>query len=153
MATYIIHSGQADAPVVKVMVVYPGPATLPSRGAQALAAAVSQVGQFGKAAAESRLVPFIDAKKLEAVLADEKPQFVYLAPELDAKSASEIVEASTPTPAVTVTSVGDWVRAGAILGFALVEARPQILINLKQARRQSISFHAAITRHAIVVER
>jgi hypothetical protein len=153
MATYIINGTQADAPVVKVWILYPGASNLPSRGAQALAAAVEQVGQFGKQAAQSKLVAFLDAKKLEAALAEEKPQFVYLAPELDEKTVAAVVEASTPTAAITVSSVGDWVRTGAILGFTLVEARPQILLNMKQARRQNVSFHAAITRHAVVVER
>ena len=53
---------------------------------------------------------------------------------------------------LTISGVADHVKLGAVLGFALIEARPRVLINLKQAERQKIVFLSGLVKHSIVVE-
>ena len=138
---------------IKVLVIYPGTFHTPSRGAQTLASAIEQVGQFGSLKAEAKLARFVDTKKFEAALAAEKPQFIYLAPELKEQAVRDLVEASATSEAITISSVGDYVKLGVVLGFSLEEAKPRVLLNLKQVRKQHIVLHSGLTRHAVIVER
>ena len=59
MSAYIVSGGH-EPQAAKVLVVYPGPSESPSRGAQAFASALNQVGQFGSAHVEPKLLPFAD---------------------------------------------------------------------------------------------
>ena len=151
MATYM-NFGLADGAALKILVVYPGSSKTPSQGAETIVNQITQVGEFGHLKPEAKAVPFGDVKKFLAVLASDQPQIVYLAPEVDDSTAAGVVEAVTTSPTVTITSVGDRVKRGVILGFSLVEAHPRVLLNLKQAQKQNVIFHSGLTRHAVVVD-
>ena len=153
MSAYIVGFAPGQDGAVKVVVVHGGSAEAPSRGAQAIAAALTQVGQFGGARVEAKLVALSDAKSLRATLTSEKPQFVYVAPELASSAAAGVVEAASTGTAVTVSPVPEHVKLGVMLGFELVEARPQLLVNLKQAHKQNVDFHSGLLRHAVIVDR
>lgn len=152
MSTYVSNFAPKGATTVKVFVVHPGSKDAPSRGAQALSGALGTTTKLGPYAAEVVLVPYVDGKKLEAAVTADKPQVVYLAPELDAKATGEIVEAVSSGTTLTISGVADHVKLGAVLGFSLVEARPRVLINLKQARRQNIVFLSGLVSHSVVVD-
>ena len=77
----------------------------------------------------------------------------YLAPELDEQSVDGIVDALGKMPAVSITGVSDNVKRGVILGFSLVEARPRVFLNLKQAAKQNVAFHGGLVSHSVVVDR
>lgn len=153
MSTYVSNFAPADATAVKILVVYPGTKDAPPRGAQAVATALTQAGKLGRYTAQPMLVPFIDGKKLQATLAAEKPQVIYVAPELDEKSTAELVEAVTGTAVLTISGVAEHVRIGVVLGFSLVESRPRVLINLKQSQKQNIVFLSGLVKHSVVVDR
>ncbi|MHB8876183.1 MAG: YfiR family protein [Myxococcaceae bacterium] len=152
MSTYIIGFGAGESSAVKVLVVHPGSAEAPSRGSQALVGAIGQMGQFGSLKVEAKLAPLTDVKTLQAQLASEKPQVVYLAPELSEKNVATIIEALGSSTAVTISGVTEHVKAGVVLGFSLFEARPRVFVNLGKARKQNIQFHNGLLRYAIVVE-
>lgn len=152
MSTYVSNFAPKGASSVKVYVVHPGTKDAPSRGAQALNGALGTTGKLGAYTAEVVLVPWENGKKLEAAIAADKPQVVYLAPELDAKATGELVEAVSSSSALMISGVADHVKQGAVLGFSLVEARPRVLINLKQARRQNIVFLSGLVSHSVVVD-
>lgn len=153
MSTYVSNFGLPGAPAVKILVVYPATKTEPSRGAQALSTALIQAGKLGQYVTEPKLVPAVDAAKFQAVLAAEKPQVIYLAPELDEKATAQIIEAAGGGTALTVSGVADHVKLGVVLGFSLVESRPRVLINLKQAQKQKIVFLSGLVKHSVVVDR
>lgn len=138
---------------IKILILYPGTLPAPSRGALTLSSAIAQTAQFGSAKAEARVLPYLDAAKLALTVATEKPQLVYLAPEFPAEGVPGVVQACSSGGVVTLSSVGEHVKLGIILGFSLVEAHPQVLLNLKHAREQNIGLHVGLTRHAVVVER
>lgn len=152
MSTYVSNFAPKGATSAKVFIVHPGAKDAPTRGANAIGAAITQTGKLGPYDAEVVLVPFAGGKPLEATIAADKPQVVFLAPELDAKAVGEVVAAVTSGPTLTISGVADHVKLGAVLGFALIEARPRVLINLKQAERQKIVFLSGLVKHSIVVE-
>lgn len=152
MSTYVSNFAPKGATSAKVFVVHNGTKEAPTRGANAIGTAITQTGKLGPYTAEVALVPFAGGKQLEAAIAAEQPQVVFLAPELEAKSVSEIVEAVGKGTTLTISGVAEHVRLGSVLGFALVEARPRVLINLKQAERQKIIFLSGLVKHSIVVE-
>lgn len=153
MPTYVENLAGGGGATVKVLVVFPGPSETPSRGAAALVGAITQVGQFGSVKAEPKPVAFVGAKKLLAALAAEKPQIVFLAPEIDAAAAAAIVQACAGSSTLTVTGNGDLVKLGVVLGFSLVEARPRVLVNLKQANAQKLVLRSGLLSHAVIVDR
>jgi hypothetical protein len=149
MATYVNTLGSLEGEV-KVLVVYTGDA--PTRGAQALVSAIGQVGNFGGVPVSAKTVQFSNAKQLRETIAADKPSVLYLAPELNAASVSAIVEAAAVGPLLTVTGVEAHVKQGAMLGFAMAEARPKVLVNLHMARKQSVEFKNGLVLHAVIVE-
>lgn len=153
MSTYIVDFVPAGTTAVKIMVLYPGAANSPSRGALAVAAALEQVGTFGELKAESKVTPYADAKTFKETLAAEKPRVLFLSPEFNEKAAAEVVEAISGSSVVTVSGTGAHVKLGVILGFSLVEARPRVLVNLKQAKKEKIDFRNGLLAHAVIVDR
>ncbi len=149
VTTYIADLS-AGGDTLKVLVIYPGQKE--SRGAEKLTAALAQQGQLGKFKVAAKSVGFTDAKKLVATLAVEKPQLIYLAPELEDEAVLAVIGAASASNAVTVSGTEDHVRLGVVLGFSLVEARPRVLINVKQADKQKISFVGGLVSHSVVVE-
>jgi len=146
--SYITSLAPGETGAVKVLVVHPGAS--PSRNAEAVASGVNQTAQVGKFRAEAKLMPF---SGLRAALAAEKPQLIWVAAEMDEKSVEGIIEACGTSPIVTVSPVAAHVRLGVILGFELVEAKPRILVHLKQAKVQNVVFLSGLLTHSVIVER
>ena len=153
MSTYVSTFAPEGATAVKILVVYPGSKDAPSRGAQAISTALTQGATLGRYAAQPKLVPSSDPKKFRATLDFEKPQVIYLAPELDEKTTTDIVEAASASTVLTISGVAEHVRLGVVLGFSLVESRPRVLINLKQSQKQNIVFLSGLVSHSVVVDR
>jgi hypothetical protein len=86
-----------------------------------------------------------------AALADtcraERIAIVYLTPSLDDEVAA-IARALDGVSVMTVSGSVDVVGKGVVIGFDLVSGRPQMVINLGQARRQSVQFDGAVLRLA-----
>jgi hypothetical protein len=151
MPTYVKTLSVPDGAAVKVLVLYPGTGE-PSRSAVAVVNAVQQLGKFGAVKAEAKAVAFGDAKAFAKTLADEKPQIVYLAPEMSQRDVADIV-ATDLGVTLTVSGQTDHIRQGVVLGFSLVEAKPKVLVNLKHANAQGIAFTNGLMQYAVVVER
>lgn len=152
MPTYVVDLAPQGAAKFKVLIVHPGTEAAPSRGAEAIAGAVGQV-KIGALEPQVVFVPFGNAQKFQAALAAHAPNAVYLAPELDAASATAVADACGGAKKVTFSGVDAHVKAGVILGFSLVEARPRVLVNLKQATKQGVAFQRGLLSHSVVVDR
>jgi hypothetical protein len=153
MTTYVKALTPQGATAVNVWVVYPGPGEAPTRAAQALTSALTELGQMGTLKAQPKALAFADPKQFAAALAAEKPQVLFLTPEHNEKNVSALVEAAKAVPGVvTVTGQSDHVKLGVVLGFSAVEGRPRVLVNLKQAKAQGVEFHNGLLRYAVIVE-
>ncbi|MFL5319297.1 MAG: YfiR/HmsC family protein [Myxococcaceae bacterium] len=150
MTTAIPAMQPAEGSKIKVLVITPGSVSSPSRGAQALITAIKQVAKFGAFDADAQLVSVGDVK---SALAVEKARVVYLAPELDEKSVSSVLDATSGSSVLTVCGTREQVKLGIILGFELAEARPVVLVNLKQARKENLDFKNQFLTHTTIVEK
>lgn len=140
-----------NAGPIKILVVHPGTADNPTRGAQSLLNAITQVGKFGSHATSVTLVPFVDSARFKAAFEAARPQLVYLAPEFDAVAG--IVNVCSDSTALTASSSSAHAKQGIVLAFSLVEARPRVLVNLKQANKQQIEFRNKLLTFAVIVDR
>ncbi len=147
MSTYVKNLSGTE---VKVLVVCGGAAA--SRAGQSIATEISQQGKIGSAAATVKVVPFVSTAKFKATVAEEKPQIIYAAPDLEPASVPGVIEAAAEAKVVTISGTESQVRSGIILGFSQVEARPRVLIHLKQAKAQGVEFRNGLVSHAVVVE-
>lgn len=147
-SSYITSLSPGENGKVKVLVVHAGAS--PSRASDTVANTINQVGQLGKHPAEAKTVPL---SGLKATLETEKPQMLWVAPETDEKGVSAVVEAVGTSNIVTVSAVAAHVKQGVILGFDVLEAKPRILVHLKQARAQGVVFLSGLLTHSVIVEK
>jgi hypothetical protein len=87
---------------------------------------------------------------LRRAVSDSGAQLVYLLPGL-AGDIAAIAAALDGLPAITVSTDGEEVERGAVLGFELASAHPKIVLNLGQARKQRLDFDSDLFRLARVV--
>ncbi|MBL8955743.1 MAG: DUF4154 domain-containing protein [Myxococcaceae bacterium] len=147
-SAYITSLQPGEGGKVKVLVVYPG--EKPSRASETVANTINQAGQLGRHPAEAKTAPLAN---LKATLAAEKPQMLWVSPEADDKGVTAVMEAVGSSNIVTVSAVAAHVRQGVILGFDVLEAKPRILVHLKQARAQSVVFLSGLLTHSVIVEK
>ncbi len=81
----------------------------------------------------------------------EHVSIVFLSDELLSK-VRDLATSLRGISVLTVAVAPEYVAEGAVLGFDLVEGRPKILVNLKQAEAQDVAFAAAFLKLAEVVE-
>ncbi|MBK8593354.1 MAG: YfiR family protein [Sandaracinaceae bacterium] len=75
----------------------------------------------------------------------------YLTPGLG-DQAGGIASALVGAPVMTVSAVGSDAERGIVLSFELVAARPTLVVNLPQARRQGVVFSSQLLRLARVIQ-
>lgn len=93
---------------------------------------------------------FTSAAALKKAALAANAQIVFFTPGFDADLAA-IVSAFEGLPALTVSTDGDQVARGVVLGFELVSSKPKITLNLGQARRQGLDFNSELFRLARVI--
>jgi hypothetical protein len=127
---------------VKVLIVHDDTAV--SVGvARRLETALAAQAQLGALPHDEQLVRFEGLAKLAALLREQRPAVVVLAPGL-ATHAEALARELDDEAMLTVTTGPAGVREGLVLGFDLVGGRPRMLVNLKQARRQHVDFRAEV---------
>ena len=147
-SSYITSLQPGASGKVKVLVVHAGAS--PTRTTDTLASSINQLGQLGKHPAEAKVVAL---EGLKATLDAEKPQMIWVAPDTDEKGVESVLQAVGSANIVTVSAAAAHIKQGVILGFDLVEAKPRILVHLKQARTQSVVFLSGLLTHSVIVEK
>lgn len=92
---------------------------------------------------------YINAETLGADLDRYVPAVVILSAGLS-DQAGDVAEQLAGRNVLSMSTVPADVRAGIVLGFDLVATKPEILINLRQARRQGVEFSASLLRLSTV---
>lgn len=147
-SAYITSLAPGEAGKLKVLIIHGG--DKPTRIAEQLSDAINKLGQLGKYPAEAKPVAL---SGLKAALGSEKPQMLWVTPDIDEKGVASVLEACGTTSIVTVSASQAHVKQGVILGFDLQEAKPRILVHLKQARAQSVVFLSGLLTHSVIVEK
>lgn len=133
---------------VKVVVVVGG--SDGERTASQLGKALENVPDFAGKPAKVIVYKYTAAPALKSLVASEGAQVVYLTPGLEAELAT-IASVFEGVPTITVTTDGDQVEKGAVLGFELASARPKIVLNLAQAKKQGLDFSSDLFRLARLI--
>jgi hypothetical protein len=94
---------------------------------------------------------YSSADALKKAIGQASATVVYLTPGFEGELGA-IAQALVGVPAITVSTDGDQVDQGAVLGFELVAARPRIALNFAQAKRQGLDFNSDLFRLARVVK-
>lgn len=113
--------------------------------AQELKTALSRVPSVGDRPHDEQIVTFSNASALSELVKGRKSAIVYLAPGFD-KELPAIRNAFSNVSVLTVGATPSYVEGGIVLGFDLVSGRPKLLVNLSQAKKQSIDFPASVLR-------
>ena len=120
----------------------------------------ASASSFAKALGDLRLVglpasvedvAFSDGPQLAGRVKSQQIALVYLAVGLEPEMA-RIASALTGADVLTVGASGQFAQLGAVVGFELEEARPKLVVNVKSAKAQNVSFKSELLELARVVE-
>lgn len=116
-----------------------------------LSQALRGMTQIGDKTVALSSIKYTSPAALIASIKAEGINIAYLPPGLEADLPA-IVAALAGVPVITVSTDGDQVDRGAVLGFELVSAHPKLALNLGQARKQGLDFNSELFRLARVVK-
>ncbi len=133
---------RAGGTVRVLVLVNPDDADSRSIGAQM----VSALRKFDKIAGlphDVSSAPFASAAQLASACKAGHISIVYVAPGLDDK-IGELVAAMSDLDLLSVAALARHVNQGIVLGFDLISAKPTLVINLVQAKKQNVSIDAGV---------
>jgi hypothetical protein len=142
--------GRAGAQLNLAVVSRPGNAASEKTAAQLLKA-LEKVTELAGKPLKVIALPYAGAGALKQAVASQGIQLVYLAPGFESELAA-IAGAFEGVTTITLSTDGDQVDAGVVVGFELVSARPHIALNLGQAKKQGLDFNSDLFRLARVVK-
>ena len=107
--------------------------------------ALSRIERVGGLPHRETVIPFSTAAALAQKVKEGRFAVVYVTPGLDPEIV-KIREALTNMDVLTLAGTPTYVPEGIVLGFEIESGKPKILINLEQAKRQSVKFPADLIR-------
>jgi hypothetical protein len=116
-----------------------------------LTKAISDLHDIGGLPFKVEEAAFSDAESLAKRCRTDRVAIVYLTVGLDADTP-RIATALAGVGLLTVGSSARHAENGAVIGFGVEEARPKLVINLKQAAVQNIKFKAEVLALARLIE-
>jgi len=145
----LIEYAQSPSPqgqsVIRIGIVVRGSSVESQHFGTELKSAFSRIGNIAGLPHEE----FVVSWSTPAALLDEVKRrqlfAVYLTPGLG-QDVGGMARALEGTPVLTVGAIDSYVPAGAILGFELVSARPKMVLNLAQAKKQGVAFRASVMK-------
>jgi YfiR/HmsC-like len=143
---------QARAGTVAHVLVVHKPGNAESQAAaKSFATAVLELRQVGGLPAAVEIAPLVDGPRLAARCRSEKIALVYLAAGLE-QDVPGIAAALAGADVLTVGPTAAFATGGAVVAFDLEEARPKLILNLRSAKAQNVSFKAELIKLARLVE-
>jgi hypothetical protein len=143
-------AGRAGAQVNLAVVARSGNAGSEKVAGQ-LSKALEKVTEIAGKPVKLSTLSFTNAGALKQAVASKGLHLLYLAPGFE-NDLQAIAAALDGVAVITLTTDGDQVDAGAVLGFELVSAKPRIALNLGQAKRQTLDFSSDLFRLARVLK-
>lgn len=121
-----------------------------ARAAAQLESALSRAHEIAGVPVKVVVHEYVSAAALRRAIVASGAQLVYLTAGLQGEVAA-IAGALDGQPTITVSTDGDEVELGAVLGFELVSSHPKIVLNVGQAKRQHLDFDSDLFRLARVI--
>jgi hypothetical protein len=151
LCTYDRNFKMRAGPVAKVLVMHrKGDPDSTFEGA-GLAKAIADLHDIGGLPFKVEEATFSDAESLAKRCRADGIGILYLTVGLDTDTA-RIASALTNAGILTVGTSARHAENGAVIGFGVEEARPKLVINLKQAAAQNVKFKAEILALARLIE-
>jgi YfiR/HmsC-like len=139
------------APVAKVLVMRRKGDPDSTFEATGLAKAIADLHDIGGLPYKVEEAIFSDAESLAKRCRADKVAILYLTVGLEGDTA-RIASALSNIGVLTVGSSARHAENGAVLGFGVEEARPKLVINLKQAVAQNVNFKAEVLALARLIQ-
>jgi YfiR/HmsC-like len=122
-----------------------------SRAASQMQGALGELGRIAGLPHDEVIVPWTGARDLAELCTKRRFAIVYLAPGLGAEVGA-VAAALEGKSVLTVASVLGYMGRGTVLGFELVSGRTKLVVDLVQAKKQSVSFQAQVLSLMRVVQ-
>lgn len=113
--------------------------------ANEMKSALRRIELIGGLPHEEVVIPYATGAALAERIRTERAAIVFIAADLD-ETIAQIVASLSGASVLTVGAAASYVASGIVLGFELESGRPRIVINLEQAKRQSVDFSSNVLR-------
>jgi hypothetical protein len=145
LVTYDRNFAARVGDTVRVLIVIKRDRPRSQLSAAEMRSALAHVDRIGGLPHQETVVPYEGAEGLAARCRSDRVAAVYLTPGFD-DDIERIRAALSNVSVLSVGAVPGYVPEGVVLGFELESGKPKILINLEQARLQSVNFPADLLR-------
>jgi hypothetical protein len=124
--------------------------TKPGNGDSARVAAQVEAGlarapEIGGLPHDEAVMPFRGAAELANLCRTRRAAIVFFGPGFR-EDVPAIREALDGVDVLSVSAIPEYVEAGIVLGFDVASGRPELLVNLPQAKRQKVALRADVLR-------
>lgn len=124
--------------------------TISRRAAEGMAAELRSSEVIAGAAHQEHTLEFVSVRELRQRVESLSAQILYVCPGLE----EQLPAIGNALAGLTVLSIGagpDHANLGTVIGFDMHSGRMQLLVNLRQAQRQNVQFHAEFLKIAKVI--
>ena len=139
VAAYDRNFGARAGETAKILILTKSGDALSTRIGTQAQKAFSELPDFGGLAHSETVATYSSATELASACKTKKYAAVYLTPGFDGDVAA-IAEALKGINVLTISAVPGYVPKGIVLGFDTDSGKSKLLVNLKQAKEQSVSF-------------
>lgn len=145
VASYDRNFQQRAGERAKILII-----TKPGNGDSARVAAQVEAGlarapQIGGLPHDEVVLPYHGASELAEAIRTQHAAIVYFGPGFR-DDVGAIRAALDGVDVLSVSAIPEYVEAGIVLGFDVASGRPELLVNLPQARRQKVALRADVLR-------
>ncbi|MET0592267.1 MAG: YfiR family protein [Polyangiaceae bacterium] len=116
-----------------------------SRVAAQVEAGLGRVGEIAGLPHEETVMPYRGAPELANAIREKHAAIVFFPPGFRDDIAA-IRDALDGVDVLTASAIPEYVQAGVVLGFDVASGRPELLVNLPQAKRQKVALRADVLR-------
>jgi hypothetical protein len=116
-----------------------------ARAAAQIEAGLSRAPEIGGLPHDEIVTPYRGAAELAQLCRTQRAAVVFFGPGFR-EDIPAIREALDGVNVLSVSAIPDYVEAGIVLGFDVESGRPELLVNLPQAKRQNVALRADVLR-------
>jgi len=116
-----------------------------ARVAAQVEAGLARAAEIGGLPHDEVITPYRSAAEVANLCRAQRAAIVFFGPGFREEVAA-IREALDGVDVLSVSAIPEYVEAGIVLGFDVASGRPELLVNLPQAKRQKVALRADVLR-------